>query len=106
MAETTGSPQVGALALLFTATILSQASTLHAQVSETAADRPENTEQAGAEVEGVPAQADPGTGFPTGYWIEFGDGKDWLRLTSGGSEATSTGCATETSSSTATRRTS
>ena len=83
MAETTGSLRLGALALLLIATILSQASTLHAQASEPAADHPENSQQTEAEVDGVPAQPGSETGFPTGYWVEFGDGKDWLRLTSG-----------------------
>ena len=83
MAETTGSLRLVALVVLVIATILSQASALHAQVGETEADRTEALEQAGVEAEGIRAQPDPETGFPTGYWIEFGDGKDWLRLTSG-----------------------
>jgi len=83
MAETSGSLRLVALVVLVIATILSQASALHAQVGETEADRTEALEQAGVEAEGIRAQPDPETGFPTGYWIEFGDGKDWLRLTSG-----------------------
>ena len=83
MAETTGSLGLGALIVLVIATILSQASALHAQVGETGADRTEALEQAGVEAEGIRAQADPETGFPTGYWVEFDDTKDWLRLTSG-----------------------
>jgi hypothetical protein len=65
------------------ATILSKASALYAQVSEPEKERPENPEQPAAGAEGVPVQADRATGFPTGYWIEFDDTKDWLRLTSG-----------------------
>ena len=83
MAETSGSLRLCALVVLVIATILSRASALHAQVSETEADRTEDLEQAGAEAEDVHAQPDPETGFPTGYWIEFDDTKDWLRLTSG-----------------------
>jgi putative salt-induced outer membrane protein YdiY len=83
MAETTGSLRLVALVVLVIATILSQASALHAQVSETEADRTEDLEQAGVEAEGIRAQPDPETGFPTGCWVEFDDTKDWLRLTSG-----------------------
>ena len=83
MAEVTRSPRVGALALFFITTIGSQASTLHAQISEQEEERPENPERPAAGAEGVPAQADRATGFPTGFWIEFDDTKDWLRLTSG-----------------------
>ena len=83
MAEVTRSPRAGALALLFIATPLSQLSVLQAQVSESEEERPENPERPAVEAEGVPAQADPAAGFPTGYWIEFDDTKDWLRLTSG-----------------------
>ena len=83
MAEVTRSPRVGALALLFITTIGSQASTLHAQISEQEEERPENPERPAAGAEGVPAQADRATGFPTGFWIEFDDTEDWLRLTSG-----------------------
>ena len=62
MAETTGLLRLGALALLLIATILSQASTLHAQASEPAADHPENSQQTEAKVEGVAAQPGPETG--------------------------------------------
>jgi hypothetical protein len=38
-------------------------------------------------------------GFPDEFTIEFDESHDWIRLTAGsGSEATSTGCATRTSS--------
>jgi putative salt-induced outer membrane protein YdiY len=83
MAETTGPLRLVALAPLVIVTILGKASALHAQVGETEAGRTEAVERAGVEADGTRAQPGPKTGFPTGYWIEFDDNKDWLRLTSG-----------------------
>lgn len=83
MAQITGSLHVRAPGLLLIATLLTPVSAVRAQVGEPAADRPEVSDQGGAAAEDAPAAADPDTGFPTGYWIEFDDTKDWLRLTSG-----------------------
>ena len=83
MAQITGALHVRAPGLLLIATLLTPVSAVRAQVGEPASDRPEVSDQGGAEAEDAPAAADPETGFPTGYWIEFGNGKDWLRLTSG-----------------------
>jgi hypothetical protein len=63
MAETTGSLRLVALVVLVIATILSQASALHAQVGETEADRTEALEQAGVEAEGI---ARPRNGISNG----------------------------------------
>jgi hypothetical protein len=65
MVETTGLRRLGAPTWLLIAAILGPASALHAQASE------------------ADTEVDPATGFPSGYWVEFGDGEDWMRLTSG-----------------------
>ena len=83
MVETTGPRRLGAPVWLLIATILEPASALHAQPREADSDRQEDLEQAPPDAESSDTAVDPATGFPSGYWIEFGDGKDWLRLTSG-----------------------
>ena len=65
MVETTGLRRLSAPTWLLIAAILGPASALHAQASE------------------ADTEVDPATGFPSGYWVEFGDGEDWMRLTSG-----------------------
>ena len=75
--------RLGAPSCFLIAMILGPASALRAQPRDADGEPVRDLEQAASDEASSDTEVDPVTGFPTGYWIEFDDTKDWLRLTSG-----------------------